>query len=65
MALSMTKQSKAFDSTVTSDSNDVWLAATNPAATFSPIYIGPGQTGTINVNAGWCFWHRGPRDGRR
>ena len=48
-SLSMTTQSKAFDSTVTSDSNDVWLAATNPAATFSPIYIGPGQTGTINV----------------
>ena len=48
-SLAMTTQSKAFDPAVTSDTSDIWLAATNPAATFSPIVLGPGQTGTINV----------------
>jgi hypothetical protein len=34
---------------VTSDSGDVWLASVNPAAPFSPLALGPGQTGTIHV----------------
>jgi hypothetical protein len=47
--LAMTAITKAFDPAVTSDTSDVWLAAINPAATFSPIVINPGQTATINV----------------
>jgi len=39
----------AFDGMVTSDTGDIWLAATNPAATFSPIVINPGQTAVIHV----------------
>jgi len=27
----------------------VWLAALNPAATFSPLVINPGQSATVNV----------------
>jgi len=40
---------RAFDGMVTSDTGDIWLAATNPAATFSPIVINPGQTAVIHV----------------
>jgi Subtilase family/Peptidase inhibitor I9 len=47
--MAMTVTTKVFDSTVTSDTSDVWLAATNPAATFSPLILNPGQTGTVNV----------------
>ena len=47
--ISMTAQTKAFDPAVTSDTGDVWLAATNPAASFSPLVIKPGQTATIDV----------------
>ena len=47
--MNATATAKAFDPAVTSDTGDIWLAATNPAATFSPIVINPGQTATINV----------------
>lgn len=47
--VSMTAQAKAFDPAVTSDTGDIWLASTNPAASFSPIVINPGQTATVNV----------------
>ncbi len=47
--VNMTAQTKQFDSTVTSDTGDFWLASTNPATPFSPIVIKPGDTGTINV----------------
>jgi hypothetical protein len=47
--MAMTATTKAFDPAVTSDTSDIWLAATNPAAAFSPIVINPGQTATINV----------------
>ena len=47
--LAMSALSKAFDLTITSDTDDFWLTSINPAATFSPIILGPGQTGTINV----------------
>jgi hypothetical protein len=47
--ISMTAQAKAFDSAVTSTTSDLWLAATNPSAAFSPIVINPGQTATIQV----------------
>jgi hypothetical protein len=45
----MTAHTKGFDPAVTSSTGDVWLASTNPATTFSPLVLNPGQTGTINV----------------
>jgi len=47
--ITMTATAKAFDPAVTSTTGDLWLAATNPAATFSPIVLNPGQTGIIDV----------------
>jgi hypothetical protein len=47
--LTMTAHTKAFDPAVTSETGDVWLASTNPAATFSPVVINPGQTVNVNV----------------
>ena len=47
MAMQVT--AKAFDSAVTSTTGDLELASTNPATTFSPIVINPGQTATVNV----------------
>jgi hypothetical protein len=47
MAMSVT--AKAFDGQVTSDTGDLELAAINPATTFSPIVINPGQSATVNV----------------
>jgi hypothetical protein len=49
VSLSMNATTKAFDSAVTSSTGDVWLASLNPATTFSPITINPGQSATINV----------------
>jgi hypothetical protein len=46
---SMTVQAKEFDTSVTSSTGDVELASINPAATFSPVVINPGQTATIDV----------------
>ncbi len=40
---------KAFDPTVTSATGDIWLAATNASASFSPIVINPGASATIDV----------------
>jgi hypothetical protein len=47
--ISMTAQTKAFDTAVTSAPGDLWLLATNPSASFSPVTINPGQTVTVNV----------------
>jgi hypothetical protein len=47
--ISMSADTKAFDTSVTSATGDLWLASTNPAASFSPIILNPGQTATINV----------------
>ena len=47
--MTMETTSKAFDPTVTSSTGDIWLASVNPAATFSPLVINPGQTATIEV----------------
>jgi hypothetical protein len=46
---SMTVQAKQFDTSVTSDTGDIMLAAINPATTVTPVIINPGQTATINV----------------
>jgi hypothetical protein len=45
----MTAQTKPFDTTVSSDTGDMWLQSVDPTATVSPVVIGPGQTGVINV----------------
>jgi hypothetical protein len=49
VSMTMEATAKAFDNSVTSDTGDLELAATNPATTFSPIVINPGQTATVNV----------------
>jgi len=49
VSMSMSVTTKAFDTSVTSDTGDLELAATNPATTFSPVVINPGQSATINV----------------
>jgi hypothetical protein len=38
-----------FDSAVTSTTGDVWAQSVNPAAPYSPLTLGPGQTGTITL----------------
>ena len=49
VSMSMSATFKAFDHTVTSDTGDLELASTNPATTFSPVVINPGQSATVNV----------------
>lgn len=49
VSMTMQATSKAFDSTVTSSTGDVWVASINPATTFSPAVINPGETATIDV----------------
>ena len=38
-----------FDSAVTSTSGDVWAQSVNPNAPYSPLTLGPGQTGAITL----------------
>jgi subtilisin family serine protease len=38
-----------FDSAVTASSGDAWAQSVNPAAPYTPVSIGPGQTGTITL----------------
>ena len=47
--LSMTAETKPFDPAVTSATSDLWLESINPAASFSPLVLNPGETGTISV----------------
>jgi hypothetical protein len=49
VSMAMTATTKAFDPAVTSATGDVWQASVNPATTFSPVVINPGQTATVNV----------------
>ena len=49
VSMSMSVAAKAFDGAVTSSTGDLELAAVNPATTFSPVVINPGQTATVNV----------------
>jgi hypothetical protein len=44
-----TATTKAFDPAVTSDTGDMWTAATTGAFTGTPLTIAPGATATINV----------------
>ena len=45
----MSAVTKAFDTAVTSATGDLWAVSTNPAASFSPVTINPGQSATIDV----------------
>ena len=38
-----------FDPAVTASSGDVWAQSVNPNATYTPLRLGPGQTGTITL----------------
>jgi hypothetical protein len=38
-----------FDSAVTSTSGDVWAFSVDPNASYSPLTLDPGQTGTITL----------------
>jgi subtilisin family serine protease len=38
-----------FDSAVTSSTGDVWAQSVNASAPYSPLTLGPGQTGTITL----------------
>lgn len=38
-----------FDSAVSASSGDVWAESVNPAATYTPVHLAPGQTGTITL----------------
>ncbi len=40
---------RAFDPAVTSDTGDLEQASLNPATTFSPVVIQPGQSATVHV----------------
>ena len=38
-----------FDSAVSASSGDIWAASVNPNATYTPLHLAPGQTGTITL----------------
>jgi hypothetical protein len=38
-----------FDSAVSADTGDVWAQSVDPTAPYSPLTLGPGETGTITV----------------
>ncbi len=45
----MSATTEAFDAAVASSTGDLELASINPATTFSPVVINPGQSATITV----------------
>ena len=47
--ISMDAVTKAFDPSVTTPTGDLWQVSVNPAATFAPVTINPGQSATVNV----------------
>ncbi len=47
--ISMDAVTKAFDTSVTSPTGDLWQVSVNPAVAFAPITINPGQSATVNV----------------
>jgi hypothetical protein len=49
VSMAMAVTAKAFDNSVTSTTGDLEPASVNPATTFSPVVINPGQTATVNV----------------
>jgi hypothetical protein len=49
VSMAMSATTRSFDSAMTSSTGDLELASLNPATTFSPIVINPGQSATVNV----------------
>jgi hypothetical protein len=49
VSMAMEVTTLAFDNAVTSSTGDLEPASINPATTFSPVVINPGQTATVNV----------------
>ena len=49
VSMAMSATFKAFDTTMTSTTGDLEPASVNPATTFSPVAINPGQSATVNV----------------
>ena len=47
--VSMSVDTKVFDTAVTSTTGDIWLQSVNPSSTAAPVVINPGQTATVNV----------------
>jgi hypothetical protein len=47
--MAITVQTKAFDPAVTSPTGDLWLQATDPSSSFTPVTVNPGQSVTVNV----------------
>jgi subtilisin family serine protease len=46
-----------FDSAVSADTGDVWALSVNPTAPYTPLSLGPGETGTITLT----FTPSGPK----
>ncbi len=49
MNLAAVANTNPFDSAVSASSGDVWAQSVNPTASYTPLSLGPGQTGTITV----------------
>ncbi len=45
----LTAQTEPFDADLTSTTGDLWQASVNPAATYSPVELNPGQSTVIDV----------------
>jgi hypothetical protein len=49
VSITMTAQTRKFDSAVSSAGGDLWLAALSPSATFSPVVIAAGHSAIVNA----------------
>jgi hypothetical protein len=49
VSVAMSIVAREFDQSVSSSTGDIMQASVNPATTFSPLALNPGQTGTIDV----------------
>ncbi len=49
MNLAAVANTNPFDSAVTSTSGDIWAVSVDPSATYSPLTLDPGQSGTITL----------------
>jgi hypothetical protein len=47
--VSMVAMTNAFDSAITSSTGDAWALSFNANATYTPLTLAPGQTGTITI----------------
>ena len=45
----MTAVTKTIDPAVATQTGDIWQGSVNPAATFSPLVLAPGQSGTVRL----------------